>query len=170
MNRTVIRRLLLPGLLATAALLLAGCGGTPARHATPDAASSAQGTATIDDPLRLKVVSSALQTLGTPYRYGGKHPGGFDCSGLVHYTHHRAGVSVPRVAREQQRHARPVSLNGLRPGDLLFFELEGKNEHVGIYIGQGEFIHAPSSGKRVSRTRLDDPYWRDRLVATGSYL
>jgi cell wall-associated NlpC family hydrolase len=160
-----VRAILLAGGLA----LLAGCSGTPAVTAGADGmdvphAHSASG-------LRLAVVRQAQAMLGTPYRYGGNGPHGFDCSGLVQYSHARTGIAVPRMARDQRRHARPVPLARLQPGDLVFFALEGpKGDHVGIYVGRGEFIHAPSSGKRVSRSRLDQRYWRERLVAAGSYL
>jgi cell wall-associated NlpC family hydrolase len=171
MNRTAIRRALLPGLVAAGALLIAGCSGTPVRNGTADTAPATRGPTETGDPLRQRVVRSALQALGTPYRYGGNGPQqGFDCSGLVQYSHAAAGIRVPRVTAQQRRHARPVPLAKLRPGDLLFFEIDGKGRHVGIYVGNGEFIHAPSSGKRVSRARLDMPYWRNRLVASGSYL
>jgi len=171
MSQTATRRMLLPGLLAAGALLLAGCAGTPARNVTPDAAPITPGWAEARDPRRQQVVRTALQALGTPYRYGGNRPQqGFDCSGLVQYSHAAAGIRVPRVTAQQRRHARPVSPARLRPGDLLFFELDGKGRHVGIYLGNNQFIHAPSSGKRVSRSRIDRPYWRERLVATGSYL
>lgn len=157
------------GALALLALWLGGCAATPERppahQATP--ARSAPLPAEHD---RQKVVRSALAALGTPYRYGGNGPGGFDCSGLVQYSYAAAGIRVPRVTTEQRRHARPVSLSRLKPGDLLFFQLAGKGRHVAIYLGDGQFIHAPSTGKRVSLGSLAQPYWRNHLVAAGSYL
>jgi cell wall-associated NlpC family hydrolase len=109
--------------------------------------------------------------IGTPYRYGGKNRSGFDCSGLVQYAHSSAGVDVPRTTASQLAQARVPDRRNLLPGDLLFFEINGqKGRHVGIYEGDGVFIHAPSSGKRVSRASLDNPFWRKRLVATRTFL
>lgn len=156
--------------LALVALILTGCGSNNTRQydvvgetvqTPPDAPLG---------PQRSDVVRQAEQLLGTPYRYGGSSPRGFDCSGLVQYTHAQAGVRVPRVARAQHRDARRVPMHSLKPGDLVFFRLAGKTDHVGIYVGNGAFIHAPSSGKQVSRARLDSVYWRPRLVGAGSYL
>lgn len=170
MRRIAIRHVLLPGLLTVYALMTVGCSSAPVKHQTGSAAPYSPAQPPTLSATRHDVVSQAHEFLGTPYRYGGNQPGGFDCSGLVQYTHAQAGVQVPRVARAQRRHARPVSLSRIKPGDLLFFELEGKNDHVGVYVGQGEFIHAPSSGKRVSRARLDSVYWKPRLIGAGSYL
>lgn len=116
------------------------------------------------------VVAAAQGVVGAPYRYGGVTPRGFDCSGLVYYAHRQAGISVPRTTGAQLRRARPVPLDGLRAGDVLFFELEGKKpSHVGIYAGTGSFIHAPSSGKQVSYASLRSDFWRTRLLAAGRF-
>lgn len=144
--------------------LLSGCGSAPVRapHSTPPVASA--GAAAPAD----RAVHAAYSQLGTPYRYGGSSPDGFDCSGLVQYAYGRAGVAVPRTTGQQLRHARPVPLSELRPGDLLFFRLSWRKvSHVGIYAGDGRFIHAPSSGKHVSEASLDNPYWRERVTAAG---
>jgi cell wall-associated NlpC family hydrolase len=116
------------------------------------------------------VLNEALEMLVTPYRYGGHNPHGFDCSGLVYYSHQQAGIRVPRTAEEQRLRARPVALDTLRPGDLLFFRLAGRKvNHVGIYAGDGRFVHAPSSGKSVSMASLNNPYWERHLIGAGSY-
>jgi cell wall-associated NlpC family hydrolase len=108
--------------------------------------------------------------LGTPYRYGGAGPNGFDCSGLVSYAYRSAGIRVPRSSGEQFRQAEKVPLSKLQPGDLLFFRLNPpKISHVAIYDRNGRFIHAPSSGKRVSYASLDNPYWRKHLVGAGRF-
>ncbi len=102
--------------------------------------------------------------VGKPYRYGGASPGGFDCSGLVLYSFRQAGVSLPHNTAQQRSAARPVKLAELRRGDLLFFDQEGKKYgHVGIYVGGGKFVHAPSSGKSVRSDRLDSSYWKKYL-------
>lgn len=104
--------------------------------------------------------------VGKPYVYGGNSPSGFDCSGLVHYSYARAGVNVPRTTRSQINAGKAVPTHSLRPGDLVFFDQEGRKfSHVGIYIGQGRFVHAPSSGKRVRVDRLDMRYWQKHFVA-----
>jgi cell wall-associated NlpC family hydrolase len=116
------------------------------------------------------VAAIAAGLVGRPYRYGGATPRGFDCSGLVHYAHLRAGLVVPRTTRSQWRHARRVPPGTLAPGDLLFFDLEGgKVSHVGIYVGGGRFIHAPSAGRTVTEASLRLPYWRDRLKGAGRF-
>ena len=116
------------------------------------------------------VRDAAARVVGAPYRYGGSTPQGFDCSGLVYYAHRQAGIPVPRTTGAQLRGARPVPLDELRVGDVLFFELEGKKvSHVGIYAGAGRFIHAPSSGKRVSYASRRSPFWRTRLMGAGRF-
>lgn len=116
------------------------------------------------------VVAAAAGVVGAPYRYGGNTPRGFDCSGLVHYAHRRAGIPVPRTTQAQVRRARPVSIAQLRAGDLLFFELDGRKvSHVGIYAGEGRFIHAPSTGKKVSYASLGSPFWSSRLRGAGRF-
>lgn len=105
----------------------------------------------------------AEKMVGMPYRYGGSRPStGFDCSGLVQYSFRRAGLSIPRSTTGLRRAS--VRVAHVREGDLLFFDEEGeKNSHVGIYLGDGRFVHSPSSGKRVRVDRLGSPYWRKHL-------
>ena len=92
---------------------------------------------------------------------------GFDCSGLVFYSHARAGLHAPRTVAEQKSSAIPLRAAELRPGDLVFFETDYKGGHVGIFVGDGRFIHAPSSGGRVRLDRLDAPYWRHHFSGGG---
>lgn len=119
----------------------------------------------------LQIVSIAEDYLGTPYRYGGDGPSGFDCSGLVQYTHMNVGIDVPRTADDQSKIARKVSLSNLRPGDVIFFRqnIFRKISHVGIYTGNGQFIHAPKAGVPVSFSSLEEPYWEKRLVKAGRF-
>jgi murein DD-endopeptidase len=120
--------------------------------------------ARVDEPPAARAAQQASQMVGKPYRYGGSAPNGFDCSGLVQFSYRQAGIRVPRSTGEQRRASKPVRAENLRPGDLLFFDQEGKkNSHVGIYVGNGKFVHAPSSGKQVRSDRLDMPYWRKHL-------
>lgn len=103
--------------------------------------------------LGLRAARIAAKELGTPYRYGGMSPQGFDCSGLVAYVYGKLGVSLPHNAAAQYSYGRPVSRGHLRPGDLVFFHGLG---HVGLYIGRGKIIHAPQSGERVEVQSLEE--------------
>lgn len=135
--------------LALAVALLWGCTHQPVQG--PSAPSDAGFLA----------ARYAITMVGTPYRYGGNTPGGFDCSGLVHYSYARAGFTVPRTTRQQRKYSRRVVRNELRPGDLLFFNQNGKHaSHVGLYIGDSRFVHAPSSGKHVYVSMITSRYWR----------
>jgi cell wall-associated NlpC family hydrolase len=109
-----------------------------------------------------RAADHALRMIGTPYRYGGNSPSsGFDCSGLVQFSYRQAGATLPRTTDALRQVSGAVKPSSLRRGDLVFFHQEGKrNGHVGIYLGAGEFIHAPSSGGRVRRESLQSPYWR----------
>jgi len=103
--------------------------------------------------------------LGKPYMYAGETPAGFDCSGLVRYSYGRAGISLPRDTQSQRRMSVLVSMHSLREGDLLFFDQEGrKNSHVGMYVGNGRFIHAPSSGGKVRTDSLGADFWKKHFV------
>jgi cell wall-associated NlpC family hydrolase len=155
--------------LAVIALLLGGCApfrpGLPTEPvATLDRAAEGYGAALARD---------ARAQLGTPYLYGGADPSrGFDCSGLVAWVHARAGVAVPRTAAQQFAAAEPVPRDGLRAGDLVFFRLDRRSRavsHVGVYTGQGRFVHAPQSGRVVEEARLDDPYFAERFAGAGRF-
>jgi len=138
-------------------LLLVACGSKPYRP-----------TARAAD--RQEVIEAANDMLGVPYVYGGSSPTrGFDCSGLVQYAHSQAGIEIPRTTGEQYRAALPVNRQALRPGDLVFFRTHKRRyvSHVGIYLGEGKFIHAPSSGKQVSIASMKDDYWRQRYTSGG---
>ncbi len=161
-----IKRATRVGLLAALIAVLAACSGAPAKYRYAPHPSGQQVSQERHDVVRV-----AAGLIGTPYRYGGTTRRGFDCSGLVQYSHRQIGVSVPRTTTSQWRNGRELQRQHLLPGDLLFFDLGSrKAQHVGIYEGDGLFIHAPSSGKRVSRASLDNPYWRDQLVGARSYL
>ncbi len=117
-----------------------------------------------------EIVRLVRQELGVPYVYGGYTPRGFDCSGLVYYVFRRAGLAVPRTANAQLYASHPVNFQDLHPGDLVFFEIAGNVQmHVGIYVGNGEFIHAPETGQPVSYAFLDSPYWKTRFVGGGRF-
>ena len=140
-------------------LSLAACASVAPTDA-PRQAPRAQ----LDERPASRAAQHAAGMIGKPYRYGGATPSGFDCSGLVQFSYGQAGIRVPRSTDEQRRASRPVRPVNLQPGDLLFFDQEGKkNSHVGIYVGNGTFVHAPSSGKRVRSDRTDSPYWKKHL-------
>lgn len=101
-----------------------------------------------------KAVDTALAQVGVPYRWGGSTPRGFDCSGLMLYAWRAAGVDLPRTSRAQYRGTTRVSTSNLKPGDLLFFY--SPISHVGMYIGNGKMVDAPSSGRTV---RVRSVYW-----------
>lgn len=107
------------------------------------------------------IVEIARQYVGAPYRWGGSSPSGFDCSGLVRYVYARAGVSLPHNAAKQYELGAPVSRDSLEPGDIVFFD---SLRHNGIYIGEGRFIHARQTGKRVSVAGLDEAWYAERWV------
>jgi len=136
-------------ILLGGALLLGACSGSPPRT------SSEHGEA----------ARIAASMEGVPYRYGGHTPSGFDCAGLVYYSYKRAGVNVPRTTHAQRDKSMRVPLDQMTRGDLVFFSQEGKfSSHVGIYLGNNRFIHAPSTGKRL---RIDDfrsKYWQKHFV------
>jgi len=102
------------------------------------------------------VVGIAMQYLGTPYVWGGASPGGFDCSGFIMYVYSQVGVSLPHHAASQYGMGTPVSRDQLQPGDLVFFNGLG---HAGIYIGGGQFIHAPHTGDVVKISSLSDSWY-----------
>jgi cell wall-associated NlpC family hydrolase len=111
-----------------------------------------------------EVVVHALGLVDVPYRYGGRTPAGFDCSGFVGYVFSQsAGLVLPRRADEMGRMGETLARADLAPGDLVFFNTLGRGySHVGIYVGEGQFVHAPARRGRVRVDRLSDPYWTAR--------
>ncbi len=114
-----------------------------------------------------KAAIVAVRQIGVPYRYGGASRDGFDCSGLIQYAYRHAGKRVPRTTATQWKHLRPVKGNDLRTGDVLFFRIKGKMSHVGMYLGDGRFVHAPSTGREVTVTALDSPFYRRAFIRAG---
>lgn len=123
------------------------------------------------------VVQTALDVLGSPYQWGGTAENGFDCSGLVQYAYARHGIRLPRTSRAQAGAgvAVPVDLDSLRAGDILTFAAQrgGSVTHVGMYVGEGKFIHSSSVGVKLSRLDARDPdgaYWIPRWVGVRRLL
>ncbi|WP_449427939.1 C40 family peptidase [Rhodanobacter umsongensis] len=162
------------GLLGIALLLLAGCASSPRRHEStykpshsaladlPPQAPSAASAQVAND-----VLFRAMALVGTPYKWGGNTPeSGFDCSGLVDYIYrHAADILLPHSSRAmadmQGRKIRRMT--ELASGDLVFFGNRGGVDHVGVYVGQGRFVHAPNSGGTVRLDDIDGPYWVDHF-------
>lgn len=151
-------------------LSLALCAGCATRHAAPPSPD----IPSLDSGARIAV--HAIEEIGRRYRFGGDSRGGFDCSGLASYAHAREGFVIPRTAAAQAATGTPVSRDALRAGDLVFFRIDGGAvDHVGVYVGGGEFVHAPGAGNTVRRAQIDSPWfarryagaarwWRDRIA------
>jgi cell wall-associated NlpC family hydrolase len=119
------------------------------------------------------VVLTALGLVDTQYRFGGKDPeAGFDCSGMVSYVYREAaGIKLEGSAAAMARRGNEIERQNLRPGDLVFFNTLGRPfSHVGIYIGDGRYVHAPSSKGKVRIDRMDNTYWAKRFEVARSYL
>ncbi|MEM8546883.1 MAG: C40 family peptidase [Pseudomonadota bacterium] len=114
-----------------------------------------------------RAAAAARSQLGTPYRYGGRGPDGFDCSGLVQFAWARAGVTLPRTTAQQWQSLTPVPIGEARVGDLVFFQVDGRPGHVGLYVGSGQFVHAPATGQQVRIQSLSSPWYRERLLRAG---
>ena len=112
----------------------------------------------------------ALRLRGSPYRFGGATLDGFDCSGLVFYSHRQLGLVVPRTSQDQAKEATGVKQSKLRRGDLVFFKVDSRRvNHVGIYIGERRFVHAPGAGKPVTINSLDDEFYTLRFSSAGRF-
>lgn len=119
------------------------------------------------------IITHAVRSIGMTYSWGGTSPEtGFDCSGLIVYTHRKARISTPRTAKDLYNRGKIVSRNELNPADLVFFKhpQSGKTLHVGIYIGDNTFIHAPGKGRQVTYASLDNPYFRRYYLGSRTYL
>lgn len=163
----------LPVVLALAAAL-AACGHSPAKRSPQAAATQTWPQVTPADPAAASaVLMRALGLVGTPYRYGGNTPeSGFDCSGLVNYVFRdMLALNLPRTSRELAAMQGPrIEPQRLAAGDLVFFGDKGNVWHVGIYVGEGRFVHAPSSGGTVRLDQLDGPYWRQHYTGAKRVL
>lgn len=154
--------------IAMLALLLTACGTAPARYTPPGAQARSEAAAEQGN----EVAIYALDLIGTGYRFGGKNPeAGLDCSGMVSYIfNHAAGLRLTGSAADMARQGREIDKADLRAGDLVFFNtLNRPYSHVGIYIGDGRFVHAPSANGKVHISRLDNPYFAPRFEMARAY-
>lgn len=158
-NRIFYRTALLLFVSAVALVLVAGCATAPSKRVTGYSASAGD-----------KAADTALTMIGRPYKFTGDTPGGFDCSGLVRYSYLTAGMDVPHGTGLLKNSTRSVGLRNARKGDLLFFVQSGKKySHVGIYVGNGQFVHAPSTGGKVRTDSIADPYWKKHYLDTRRF-
>jgi len=147
-------------ILSIAGILFSGCATTPSKRVSGYSASAGD-----------KASDTALTMIGRPYKYKGDMPAGFDCSGLVRYSYLTAGMDVPHSTRALRNSTRSVGLKNVRKGDLIFFDQSGKKySHVGIYVGNDQFVHAPSTGGFVRRDSITDPYWEKHYLDTRRFL
>ena len=147
---------------------------TPGGSARRRPASVPNAVATTGHPLPADgyaIVGTALDLRGSPYRDGGSDPKGFDCSGFVEYVFGQHGITVPRTVTDLYRTGRDVAFNDLQPGDLVFFSTTAPGPtHVGMVVGGGQFVHAPSSSGVVRVERWSAGYWAARLIGARRVL
>ena len=161
----------------TAAIILTGCatstGGVPRPFPGAALPPSAAEPATPEPPQAdaappadiSPIVTTALSLRGTPYRNGGSDPSGFDCSGFVQWVFNLNGIHLPREVRDQFRSGETIDIDEVQPGDLLFFETVSDGaSHVGVAIGDRQFVHAPSSRGVVRVESYLVSYWASRFV------
>jgi len=147
-------------IMGIAVLLVTGCASAPSKRVNGYSASTGD-----------KAAATALTMIGKPYKYKGDMPAGFDCSGLVRYSYLTAGIDVPHGTKALRNSTRSVGLRNARKGDLVFFVQEGKKySHVGIYVGNDQFVHAPSTGGLVRRDSITDDYWKKHYLDTRRFL
>jgi cell wall-associated NlpC family hydrolase len=119
-----------------------------------------------NDPFSNKLIEEAEAWLGTPYRYGGESRNGVDCSGFVLQVYTALGVQIPRTSNQQYDYVKKINFDEKKTGDLIFFSKNSKINHVGIYLGSGEMIHASSSNGVVKQSIYDN-YFEDKIAGIG---
>ena len=150
--------------LAVLTVLTTACastGHTPRPFPSPAGSASA-----VPDPRATSVADIALAFRGVPYRNGGSDPSGFDCSGFTQYVFAQHGIALPRSVEDQFDQGKKVKPRDLESGDLVFFKTVSRGpSHVGIIVGDDQFVHAPSSKGVVRVERLSAEYWSKRFIA-----
>jgi len=159
---TDLRRAVAVSSALAALLLLGGCGTTSGVRS-----ASAPVPSRVSADQASEVTVYAVGLVGTPYRYGGNTPdSGFDCSGLIgHVYKTRTGMTLPRSVAGLQHWGQPLATEDIRSGDLVFFGRGDVPTHAGIYVGNGRFVHAPSTGGTVRLDHLSAKYWAAQRVA-----
>ncbi len=150
----------------------------PTTAPVPPPTGPPTGTPSSEESVRVaaSIVETALGAMGTPYRWGGNDENGYDCSGLIQWAYGQHGIVLPRTSRDQARmgSAHDRTVTALTPGDVLTFAAGGSGvSHVGLYVGEGDFIHSSSSGVRLSSLVADDPdsrWWQQRWVGVRRIL
>jgi cell wall-associated NlpC family hydrolase len=183
MRRKASQRAARSGIAVGSALVLAGCSmlssltqaPTPAAEQRASAAEPARGETKFapESEKAYDIVLFALGLIETGYRFGGKNPdAGLDCSGMVSYVFDKAaGIRLPGSAADIARRGRAIDRAELRPGDLVFFNTRNRPySHVGIYIGDGRFVHAPNSAGRVRAESLKSGWFAARFEEARTYL
>ena len=135
--------------------------GTTGSSSDKESASSGTGSQDTGSVSGSQIVATAKKYLGTPYKWGGTTPSGFDCSGFVYYVLRSNGIKASRTIATMYKQGTPVKKSELKPGDIVFFQGTYKSglSHVGIYVGDGKFIHSPHSGEVVSYANLYSDYY-----------
>ncbi|WP_373188043.1 C40 family peptidase [Halopseudomonas sp.] len=161
-----LKLLIIPCLIAT----LVGCASAPDQPGVGHSARNGGAASLVDaktaspfSPTNNEVIFRAFSLIGTPYRWGGSSPDtGFDCSGLINYVYREAaGVTLPRTTAGLTALKSQAPSQDLMPGDLVLFAMSGRSvDHAGIYVGEGRFLHAPSSGGKVRIDELQASYWQ----------
>jgi cell wall-associated NlpC family hydrolase len=155
-----------------ASLHIAGCSvreprtAEQTRDSTRQAARQSHSTKMRRTPGEQAAVV-AVRQIGAPYRFGGNSTKGFDCSGLVQYAYAAAGKQLPRTTGDLWHQLQPVADRDLAVGDVLFFRIEGKVSHVGLYLGSRRFVHAPATGREVTVAGLDSDFYRGAFIRGG---
>jgi len=158
------------------ALSAAACAssGNPRPRPFPGAPLPPESTSSTAEPpvvvpsvpvVSSAIVETAMRLRGVPYRNGGSDPTGFDCSGFVQWVFAKNGLMLPREVREQYGTGQQIELRDVQPGDLVFFQTVSRGaSHVGVVIGAGQFVHAPSSTGVVRVERFSATFWASRFV------
>jgi cell wall-associated NlpC family hydrolase len=155
MNATRIIRLISTTAIVLCLVMMFGaCASSPVKPITG-----------LDPAIGEKAAATAVSMIGRPYKYRGDSPAGFDCSGLVRYSYLSVGRDVPHGTKELKNITSAVGPDGMRKGDLLFFNERGKRySHVGIYLENDLFVHAPGRGGKVRKDSLQDAHWKNSFL------
>lgn len=168
-------------LLACLSVVAAGCSIQPIQKEENTTLSSYNTTSKASTkpspPLILekedKLIYKAINYLGTPYKYGGNTAvEGFDCSSFVRHVYKESvNINLPRVSADQSRKGKKVTFKNMKKGDLIFFKVKSRRvNHVGMYMGDGTFIHAPSTGKVIRIESINKAYWKNKIVTIRRHI